>query len=364
MFSREKPLPSAVLAPRSEKTQSNIFESGIHLGGGAHWNPEDLANAHIVLIGASGSGKTQTLKAIAHELRHIYPSVRVILIDFHGDQALKGELCYPMHMASPHGINPLVVNLDPEGGGPNLQAIAVASVLKKAIQLGPNQEGLLLDVLMDCYSRRGIEQDNQASWHQAPPNFTDVQKAIERKQNDGCKDSAKLRLKLGATFQYGVFSRQQPNLLNPLIRIDLAKLPPALQSVAAESLARQLMDSHRLMGEIEGRLPRTVLFIDEAKEMPRVAGNACDRIIADGRKYGLGLVLASQSERHLSLDVIGNSATKLVLPVDQTEVSKVAKKFRFAEQRIANLETFEALCRFGTHAQQVSILPYYQRVQE
>ena len=33
---------------------------------------------------------------------------------------LTGEASYPLHMASPHGINPLVVNLDPEGGGPNL----------------------------------------------------------------------------------------------------------------------------------------------------------------------------------------------------------------------------------------------------
>lgn len=364
MFSREKPLPSAVLAPQTQTQKLHIFDAGIHLGGGAYWNPEALPNGHIVLIGASGSGKTQTLKAIAYELHRSYPSVRVILIDFHGDQALKGEVCYPMHMASPHGINPLVVNLDPEGGGPNLQAIAVSSVLKKAIQLGPNQEGLLLDVLMDCYGCRGIVQDNQASWQREPPNFADVQKTIQQKEEDGCKESAKLRLKLGATFQYGVFNRHQPNLSKPLVRIDLAKLPPSLQSVAAESLARQLMDSHRLQGEIEGKLPRTVLFVDEAKEMPRVSGNAIDRIIADGRKYGLDLVVASQSERHLSLDVIGNSATKIVLPVDQTEVKKVAKKFRFSEQRIADLKTLEALCRFGTHAEQVSILPYFERVQE
>ncbi len=32
---------------------------------GYYWNPEALPNGHIVAIGASGSGKTQTLKAIA-----------------------------------------------------------------------------------------------------------------------------------------------------------------------------------------------------------------------------------------------------------------------------------------------------------
>lgn len=365
MFSRkEKPLPHAVLKPvDNTPPKQTESEGGIHLGDGCYWNPEALPNGHIVAIGASGSGKTQTLKALAYELHRTYQEMQVILIDFHGDQETIGETTYPLHMASPHGINPLVVNLDPEGGGPNLQAIAVAAVLKKALQLGPNQEGLLLDILTQCYKQRGVSQEDHQSWSQEPPNFDDLQQEIESRIEDGCKDSQKLKLKLAATFQYGIFSRPQPQLTSRLVRIDLSKLPPALGSIAAESLARQLMDNHRLLGEGKSKLPRTYLFIDEAKEMPKVQGAACDRIIADGRKYRLGIVMASQSERHLSLDVIGNSATKIVLPVDQTEVKKVANKFRFAEQKVAQLTPLTALCRFGAHAEQVSILPYYQRVQ-
>jgi hypothetical protein len=124
------------------------------------------------------------------------------------------------------------------------------------------------------------------------------------------------------------------------------------------------MNQHRLLGEIQGRLPRTFLFIDEAKEMPKNEGSACDRIIADGRKFGLSLVLASQSERHLSQDVIGNSASKIVLPVDQTECAKVAKKFRFAEKKVAELSSLTALCRFGKDAELLEILPYYQRLED
>jgi hypothetical protein len=36
-----------------------------------------------------------------------------------------------LHMASPHGINPLVINLDPEGGGPNLQAGSRSECLRQ-----------------------------------------------------------------------------------------------------------------------------------------------------------------------------------------------------------------------------------------
>ncbi len=149
MFSRkERPLPKPVFESIPPPVQNDgAEEEGIFLGEGCYWNPAALPNGHVVAIGASGSGKTQTLKAIAFSLRQTYPDIQIFVIDFHGDQEIEGETCYPLHMASPHGINPLVVNLDPEGGGPNLQAIAVTTTLKKSLRLGPNQEGLMLDIL-------------------------------------------------------------------------------------------------------------------------------------------------------------------------------------------------------------------------
>jgi hypothetical protein len=368
MFSKqrnEKPLPPANVLPLRHKAKPDRTPlGGIELGQGVWWNPETLPNAHIVAIGASGSGKTQTLKGICFALHIQYMESKIILIDFHGDQDVEGETCYPLHMASPWGINPLVVNLDPEGGGPNLQAIAVVAVLKKSLQLGSIQEGLMIEVLSSCYQKRGIVQQEPNTWTKEPPNFADVEAELDRRAGNDekpCRESNKLLLKLAATFQYGVFSRPQFPMTEKLIRVDMAKLPPPIQSIAAESLAKQLMDSHRLQGEIKGKLPRTYLCIDEAKEMPKISGSACDRIIADGRKYGLALVLASQSERHLSADVIGNSSTKIVLPVDQTEVGKVSRKFRFADQKVAALQPLQALCRFGTDARQVEIIPYYER---
>ncbi len=55
----------AVLKPEPINNTQQLEGEGIHLGDGYYWNPEALPNGHIVAIGASGSGKTQTLKAIA-----------------------------------------------------------------------------------------------------------------------------------------------------------------------------------------------------------------------------------------------------------------------------------------------------------
>ncbi len=251
LFARkEKPLPKPVFesVPPPEREVNDGKEDGIFLGENCYWNPAALPNGHVVAIGASGSGKTQTLKAIAYSLKQTYPDIQIFVIDFHGDQEIEGETCYPLHMASPHGINPLVVNLDPEGGGPNLQAIAVTSTLKKSLRLGPNQEGLMLDILELCYSMRGISQEKVDSWRKQPPNFKDIQKVIEGRIDNGCRESVKLKLKLAATFQYGVFSRPQPEFREQHVRIDLSKLPPDIGAIAAESLAWQFMNQHRLKG--------------------------------------------------------------------------------------------------------------------
>lgn len=356
LLRREKPQPPRVLEPEVCAPRFTM-QGGVELGQDCNWNPCQLPNAHVVVIGSSGSGKTQTLKALALALSEHFTETQIIIIDFHGDQSLKGETCYPLNMQSPHGINPLAINLDPEGGGVNLQALSVLAILERALApLGANQKGALLDVLNEAYQRRGISQDDRSTWTKEPPTFADLQLIIVERE-DG-----KLMLKMAQTFAYGIFSRPQPAMTEHVVRLDVSKLPPHLQAIAAECFARQLLAAHRLAGEIEGQTPRTFLFIDEAKEMPRDHGSACDRIIADGRKYGLALVLASQSERHLSLDVISNSSTKIVLPVDQTEVRAVARKFRFNESRVAALAPLTALCRFGQQSAQIAITPYFRRV--
>ena len=266
----------------------------------------------------------------------------------------------PVTMAS----TPWCSILTQKGGGPDLQAIALGAVLKKALRTGPNQDGLLLEVFSTCYQNAGITED-PTTWVNSPPTFAEVEAEIQRRiTQEGCREARKLALKMAAPFKYGIFSRPQVPLDSPLVRVDLSKLPPAIQAIAAESLAGQLMDSHRLRGEMTERLPRTYLVIDEAKEMPRVNNNASDRIAADGRKYGLAAIWFSQSERHLSPEVLGNSSTKFVLPVDSTEVKKVANKFRWAEGKVAGLSPLVALCRLGKKALRVKILPYYQRLEE
>ena len=58
------------------------------------------------------------------------------------------------------------------------------------------------------------------------------------------------------------------------------------------------------MGETsdKSKSPRAYIFIDEAKEIK--GSRAIDLVLADGRKYGLNAVLASQRDAHISDNVI------------------------------------------------------------
>ena len=358
-----KPLPKTILQPRSvggdpvkSNTQSQSLLT-VHLGDGVYWDLSKAANPHMVILATSGGGKTQTLKAIVWELYQGFPT-RSIVLDFHGDQEISGEICYPIHMASNHGINPLVINKDPEGGGSSLQAISVAATLRRALVMGTNQEGLLIMMIQELYEQFGITQENSQTWNQKPPHLGDLQQAIDRRVEGGCKDAGALQIKLAATFQYQVFSRPQIDLsAGKLIRVDLSKLPPELGAIAAEAILKQVMDSHRLAGESPEL--KTFVFVDEAKELK--GSKTLDRITADGRKYGLGIVLATQRETHISPDVLANTATKILLPVDVADIRKVASRFRFDAGRIANLGTFQALVRTGGTAVACTIEPFFKR---
>jgi len=68
-----KPLPQATLKPQNKPIEKERSHFGVFLGEKCYWNPATLRNGHAVVLGTSGSGKTQTLKSMAYELPSLFP---------------------------------------------------------------------------------------------------------------------------------------------------------------------------------------------------------------------------------------------------------------------------------------------------
>jgi DNA helicase HerA-like ATPase len=116
-----------------------------------------------------------------------------------------------------------------------------------------------------------------------------------------------------------------------VLRLDVSKLPWELQRLVAEFVLLQVFKREMLLGHRE-RVERFVV-IDEAKlAMPRRGAAASqwaivNRVVSEGRKYGIGIIMATQSAEHLTPDVRRNIGTKLLLRHDETELWATRRRF-------------------------------------
>ena len=128
------------------------------------YDPSELINQHIALIGMSGTGKThQTLQLLNSAAA---AGVTVDVMDVHEElDCVAGARAVKYSQATGYGYNPLVLDTDPHTGGVNRQADFIVGLIKQVTtQFGSKQEAALRNLIIDCYASRGIWPDNPRSW--------------------------------------------------------------------------------------------------------------------------------------------------------------------------------------------------------
>lgn len=131
------------------------------------WNSQKVINAHMLLVGKSGTGKTFTLKKIIQQLQKQSDNkIRIRIIDVHGDIDIPGSSSIKFSEASPYGFNPLAINPDPDFGGVRKRIQSFMSAINKTSRkLGPKQESVLRNILLDLYAANGFHEKDPNSWH-------------------------------------------------------------------------------------------------------------------------------------------------------------------------------------------------------
>ncbi|MHB1826812.1 MAG: DUF5710 domain-containing protein [Steroidobacteraceae bacterium] len=149
------------------KLGNHFFDAKVGKETPVHWDTEQLINAHLLMLGASGVGKTHTLRKMIHRaLAQAGPRVRFHVFDVHGDIDVPGASEVQFSESVPYGLNPLRVNPDPHFGGVRKAIQNFIRTLDAAstTPLGVKQEAVLGNVLVDVYREFEFDIGGPESW--------------------------------------------------------------------------------------------------------------------------------------------------------------------------------------------------------
>ena len=329
----------------------------------ATWEPSKESNGFFLILGSSGSGKTETLKKIGCELvRHAIP---VLVFDFHGDVIFPyvDSILMSSGRESTIGINPLDIPFDFSGKiGSEDQRNALVSMFARAIpQMGHNQRYILQKAIEEAYRFVGIFDDEPDTWSKPAPTMSLVIGILEAWLSDESAEFNPSSLRscitiVNVLFGHAIFQRRKTlsikQILSANTRIDLSSVvDDSIRFVVTETLLRMIFDELRRQGPIpvhpadDSERFRLFVIIDEAKILAMGKGdpNGKDRILnvlaTEGRKFGIGLILASQMSSHFSDEVKGNMSARLVLkPMNHNEAKPNARDIQVSLEKVARLE--------------------------
>lgn len=315
---------------------------------GVQWVPAKEGNGFFLVLGSSGSGKTETLKTLGATLaRYGYP---LLVLDFHGDVVFPGinSVLLSSGMASTVGVNPMDLDcfLDERVGLYEQRAQLVDMIQRAVPTLGARQKILLVDAFAEAYRRSGFRDDDPATWGNRPPRLCDVMRILEGWSRDPSMEGSRQSLPgciaaIRNEFDHPVFRKEQYLGLDELLRwntrVDLSTLSDQVRCIVAETLLRKVFRALQIMKPIpvnpasDAERFRLFIMIDEAKILSLGRGDVdsskhiLNILATEGRKFGIGLIIASQLSSHFGAELKANAGTWLVLkPQSDDEAKKNA----------------------------------------
>lgn len=349
-------------------------------------NPKKLANQHLLIVGKSGAGKSQTTSSVLFELSK--QDIPFLILDFQGEYISSvltnsknesfAEATNAMTFDPSYGmdINPLELSIDGNTGqriGYMSNVYQVSSILKQIFGLGDIQHPVLKDAIKRAYQEKGFSVTDRATWNNEPPQFHDIWAILEfMEQNEGT-NVRNLKYRIEPLFENNIFvsgegSVSISDILNKNSIIDLSKLhtPELMKSVARFVLQAVY---NRMLADGPSKSIKLYVVIDEAHKLSY--DQTLTDLIREARKYGVGFILASQSVRDFATVVFENMGTKIALQLEGEDAKFMAENFgatdRTSKDAVLSMlpsqKPLRALIR-NNHFEpfaQVDIIPFYEK---
>jgi hypothetical protein len=272
------------------------------------WSVSTKGSPHAFVIGIPGQGKSVTTRKIIRDFSE--QDLPALVIDFHGDMAAdppKGAIV----LNAAEGLPFSPFDPDVRKGRPiNTTAWEVAEVIGYVAKLGEIQRNHVYKALQRAYSDHGWTGTTEGT---GVPSMEEFGDALEEVETGAQGKNARARLQPFTDFglfaddaggHFTILNEERRGLIIDISQIGLEEV----QRFAASFMLRRI---HREMFSWgQDSTMKLAVVLDEAHRMAKDV--TLPKIMKEGRKYGVGVVVASQSAHDFHADVIGNAGTKIV----------------------------------------------------
>lgn len=324
------------------------------------WRPETEQNPHLIISGGSGSGKTEALKVICHEL--YLNEVPILIFDFHDDFLTFGDTIIDEDSIKIHPLQVLI------GEKPKNVVYKVSEIIKHTFDsITVVQEGKIREAIRLFYKESGIRNLDEP--------YNGEIELLPFAYFHGCIDSvcadqrtlSSLHVKLDILFDYGLFNAGNDSIdfdtllsASTIFRLKNAPSDHVKLTVAELMINKLIQYCYNLDQTNNIRL---YCVIDEAHRLT-YPGSPIDELFREARKYGIGVILASQRASDFNEVLLSNAGTVLTLKQNLAKDARhIAKNKWGKEEILMNAQPGEGFIKFSTEkrALPIQIIPLNKR---
>jgi hypothetical protein len=296
----------------------------VMLGRDAHsvevnWQISTSGSPHMFILGIPGQGKSVTTRRILNAFAD--QRLPALVVDFHGDMAAApAAAATVVDAADGLDFSPFELRVDVDHHKYAQAAWELAEVVGYVSGLGEIQRNVVYEALRELYQRHGY---GSAAGPTGLPAIAEFAKLLEQKESAGHGRNVAARTRPLSDF--GLFRDNASKgrfgeLLAGGVVLDVHTLMEQVQLAAAAFVLRKVYQEMFHWGKTNEL--RLAVVLDEAHRLAKDV--TLPKIMKEGRKYGVAVVVASQGVDDFHRDVLGNAGTKVAFRCNYPQSRAVA----------------------------------------